>query len=159
MDQHQQHDKVFVVNFGIVLGALVGLALIFAVFGRVLASADATPDPAAMARLDERIKPIGHAVTDPAMLLKTAAPKAARAPYTGEQVVAKVCSACHGTGMLGAPKVGDKAAWGARKSKAGGVEGLVASASKGKGQMPPRGGDPDLSDAELKLAIEQMIGK
>ena len=158
MDQHQQHDRTFVVNFGIVLGVLIGLALIFAVFGRVLASGDEKPDAAALARLDERIKPIGHAVTDPSKLLP-ATPKAAHAPLSGEQVVTKVCSACHGTGMLGAPKIGDKGAWAARRSAAGGVDGLVASASKGKNQMPARGGDPELTDAELKAAIEQMIGK
>jgi cytochrome c5 len=66
-----------------------------------------------------------------------------------------VCSACHGTGVLNAPKIGDKAAWG--KLKATGIKALLANAIKGKNQMPPRGGDPSLSDDEMKAAIEQMM--
>jgi cytochrome c5 len=58
--------------------------------------------------------------------------------------------------VLGAPKIGDHAAWGGRKSKVGGLDGLVKSAAAGKGNMPPRGGDASLSDAELKAAVEQM---
>ncbi|HVT35994.1 MAG TPA: c-type cytochrome [Nevskiaceae bacterium] len=156
---HQDHDRVFVINFGIVLGALMGLALVFVVVARIASAGDNKQSGEALAMLDERIKPIGHAVTDPSVLLQQQAAKPAHTPMTGEQVVAKVCSACHGTGMLGAPKIGDKAAWGPRKSAAGGIDGLVASAGKGKNQMPPRGGDAELSDAELKAAIEQMAGK
>jgi cytochrome c5 len=106
--------------------------------------------------VQERIAPIGKVITDPAALLKVSntAPHAA---LSGEQVVAQVCSACHGTGVLGAPKIGDKAAWGGRFKTDGGLDGLFANASKGKGSMPPRGGNPDLSDAELKAAIQQML--
>ena len=56
------------------------------------------------------------------------------------------------TGAAGAPKKGDKAAWGGR----GNIAALVASAVKGKGGMPPKGGNPSLTDADLKAAIEYM---
>jgi len=72
-------------------------------------------------------------------------------------VVAQVCAACHGAGVLGAPKIGDKAAWSARKAAAGGVDGLATSAEKGKNSMPPRGGRADLSDDEVKAAVQEML--
>ena len=65
------------------------------------------------------------------------------------------CVACHGTGVLGAPKVGDAAAWKPR----GNLATLVASAKAGKGAMPPKGGMPTLSDQQLENAIAYMLGQ
>jgi len=73
---------------------------------------------------------------------------------TPEQVVQTTCGACHQTGAAGAPKIGDKAAWAPRLAK--GLKGLLQSAVKGLNAMPPRGGNPDLSDAELEGAIALM---
>jgi cytochrome c5 len=81
----------------------------------------------------------------------------ARAAQSGEETVEEVCSACHGSGLLGAPQIGNGAAWSARLKAAGSVDGLLASASNGKNNMPPRGGASDLSDAELRAAIEYML--
>ncbi|MDR3416322.1 MAG: c-type cytochrome [Nevskia sp.] len=75
----------------------------------------------------------------------------------GDQTVREVCSGCHGSGLLGAPQIGNGAAWSARLKAAGSVDGLLASAENGKNNMPPRGGVPDLSDAELRAAIEFML--
>ena len=156
---HKNHDKAFFKNFSFVMGTLFAIFFICIAIARMITPA-AQHDEAALARIEERIKPIGEVVTDPAALqAKLAANKPVRSPYTGEQVVAKICSACHLSGMLGAPKIGDKGAWGGRKSAVGGIDGLVASAIKGKNQMPSRGGDPDLNDAEIKAAIEFMLGK
>lgn len=155
---HKNHDKVFFKNFSLVMGALFAIFFVCVMAARLVTPA-AKPDAAATAKIEERIKPIGEAVTDPAALLQASASKPARAPYTGEQLVAKVCSACHQSGLLNAPKIGDKAEWGKRKSAAGGIDGLAASAIKGKNQMPARGGDPDLADAEIKAAIEFMLSK
>jgi cytochrome c5 len=71
---------------------------------------------------------------------KGAAPAAAPAA-TGNAAPAlygQVCAACHVAGVANAPKLGDKAAWGPRV--AAGVDALTASAIKGKGAMPPKGG-------------------
>ncbi len=73
----------------------------------------------------------------------------------GAKVYAMGCNACHATGVAGAPKFGDKAAWAAR-SKAG-VNALVVSVVKGKGAMPPKGGVASASDAELRAAVEHML--
>jgi cytochrome c5 len=76
---------------------------------------------------------------------------------SGEQVFKTVCAACHETGAAGAPKVGDKAAWG--KLIAQGQKQLLASAIKGIRAMPPRGGNPDLTDVELDRAIVFMANR
>ena len=78
----------------------------------------------------------------------------AAAEGAGKKVYDTACVACHGTGVAGAPKFGDKAAW-APRLKAG-VDNLTASAIKGKGAMPPKGGNPALSDADMKAAVEFM---
>lgn len=153
--EHKDHDKIFIVNFGAILAALGAFFFICISAARILAP-EPHVDPDALAKLEARIKPVGHVVTDPAALVKVSA-KAARAPFSGEQVLASTCNACHASGVLGAPKEGDAAAWGARSSAAGGLDGLVSSAIKGKNAMPPRGGNPDLSDDEIKAAVSQML--
>ena len=154
--EHKNHDRVFFTTFGAVLGVLIAIATVCIIAARYVTPAN-EPDAQALARLEERIRPVATAITDPAALLKVSAPAAAHTPLPADQVFAKVCSACHGAGLLGAPKVGDKAAWSARMGAAGGVSGLAASAIKGKNSMPPRGGDPQLSDSEIKATIELML--
>lgn len=90
-------------------------------------------------------------------LQKAAAPAAGGAQKDGATVFSSVCTACHSTGAAGAPKVGDKAAWGPRIAK--GKEALYQSALNGKNAMPPRGGSASLSDAEVKAAVDFMVGK
>jgi cytochrome c5 len=92
-----------------------------------------------------------------------AAPAAAAAPVAkggdaakGKPVYDTACVACHGTGVAGAPKAGDKAAWGPRLKA--GADALHASALKGKGAMPPKGGNPALPDADVSAAVDYMIG-
>ncbi|SFF58256.1 Cytochrome c5 [Fontimonas thermophila] len=155
---HKDHDKVFFVNFGAVMAALFGIFFVCIFAARLIASSgDQAPRPEQLASIAERIKPIGTVVTDPAALVKTSAPAVARAPMTGEQVNAKLCAGCHGAGVLGAPKIGDKAAWAARLSAAGGLDALVSHAIRGKNAMPPKGGDPSLSDDEVRAAVEFML--
>lgn len=76
---------------------------------------------------------------------------------TGAEVYGSGCIACHATGVLGAPKVGDTAAWTARKGK--GLAVLVENASKGINAMPPKGGNPALSETEMHAAIEFMLAQ
>lgn len=75
---------------------------------------------------------------------------------TGEQVFQAQCSACHTTGAAGAPKLADAAAWGPRISQ--GLETLVNSALKGKGNMGPQGGG-DFSDFEIARAVVYMANQ
>ncbi len=78
-------------------------------------------------------------------------------PRNGEAIYNVVCKACHETGVAGAPKTGDKAAWASRIAT--GSAALLKTATNGKGAMPPRGGATDLTDAELKSAVEYLSGK
>lgn len=150
------HDKVFFVTFGAVVGVLVSITAVCITAARIVTPAP-EPDAAAAQRLDERTRPVGMAITDAKLLKVSMAAPAAHAAQPPDQVFSKVCSACHGAGLLGAPKVGDKAAWSARVSAAGGLNGLTASAIKGKNAMPPRGGAADLGDDELKATIQYMM--
>lgn len=78
-------------------------------------------------------------------------------PINAEQIVNTSCAACHGTGALNSPKIGDKGAWGPRIAK--GYETLVDHAINGFNMMPARGGNPDLSDAEIAHAVAFMANK
>lgn len=69
---------------------------------------------------------------------------------TGEQVYA-TCGSCHASGLLDSPKTGSDADWTPRA--AGGLDALVTSAINGKGGMPARGGDPSITDKEIRSAI------
>jgi cytochrome c5 len=75
---------------------------------------------------------------------------------SGEQVFTAVCSSCHASGALGAPKFGDAAAWGPRIKD--GYETLLNAALHGKGAMPPQGGG-DYSDLEIARAVVYMADK
>ena len=77
------------------------------------------------------------------------------AAIDGEAIYKSVCSACHGTGVAGAPIVGDAAAWAPRIAK--GQDALVASALGGKGAMPPKGGAMNRSDAEIRAVVMYMM--
>lgn len=92
-----------------------------------------------------------------ALTLATALPAAAaQAELSGKDIYAKTCVICHATGIAGAPKFGNVADWGPRL--AGGAARLYNSALKGtpKG-MPPKGGNLNYSDAEVKSAVNYMV--
>ena len=79
----------------------------------------------------------------------------------GEQIYNVGCVACHGTGIAGAPKVGDVAAWSDRIET--GLETLVEHAINGfqgsQGIMPANGGNPSLSAEEVHAAVEYMVAE
>lgn len=108
------------------------------------------PEPVATAPAPAPVEP--KPAEAPAAVVAAAAPVAATnavpALYT------QVCSACHGAGIAGAPKFGDKAAWAPRLAQ--GIDGLTANAIKGKNAMPPRGGSQG-SDADIKAVVTYMV--
>ncbi|MBA3033699.1 MAG: c-type cytochrome [Gammaproteobacteria bacterium] len=85
-----------------------------------------------------------------------AATGAAKGSRSGEELYKAVCGACHETGVAGAPKTGDQAAWGPRIGP--GLATLTKTSITGKGAMPPRGGS-DATDEELARAIAFMANK
>jgi len=105
------------------------------------------------ARVLSRIKPVGE--------VTLAGAAGARASMSGEQVFQAVCKTCHEAGIAGAPKAGDKAAWAASIKKGYGTllqHALNGFQEQGK-VMPPRGGNPDLSDVEDERALVYMANR
>ena len=125
--------------FGIVL-----LVMFVTAEKRPAAGSDAM-SPQAVA---ERIRPVGVVEVKDASDLASL--------KSGEQVFAAQCSACHASGALGAPKLGDAGAWAARIKT--GLNALIHSALAGKGQMPPQSGG-DFSDYEIARAVVFMTNK
>ncbi|MDH3637273.1 MAG: c-type cytochrome, partial [Gammaproteobacteria bacterium] len=78
---------------------------------------------------------------------------------SGEAVYTANCSACHAAGVAGAPKLGDAGAWSARIAQGNDV--LYEHAVKGyqgsAGLMPAKGGNANLSDDEVKAAVDHMV--
>lgn len=121
----------------------------------------------------KRLKPVGEVAVDPnqpapvaaAPVTIVAAPAAsAAAPAAsggdsgkGKSIFDTTCMACHATGAAGAPKIGDKAAWGPRLKE--GMPVVYGIAMKGKGAMPPKGGNAALSEADVKAAVDYMVSK
>lgn len=93
----------------------------------------------------QRIRPVAQ--------LELKDPNGPRVYQTGEQLYKAVCSACHGSGLPGAPQFGDAAAWAPRLAQ--GLDGLVHSLINGKGAMAARAGTSadDYSDYELARAV------
>ena len=84
-----------------------------------------------------------------------AAPAPAAAADKGKATYDQACVACHGQGVAGAPKFGDKVMWAPRIKT--GMEALYATSIKGKGAMPPKGGNTTLADADVKAAVDYMV--
>ncbi|MFN3786399.1 MAG: c-type cytochrome, partial [Thiothrix sp.] len=82
---------------------------------------------------------------------------AAQSAPNGEKVYKGLCFSCHDAGVAGAPKLGDKAAWDPRIAT--GMDALYTSAINGKGAMPAKGGNPALSDAEIKATVDWMVAQ
>jgi cytochrome c5 len=104
-------------------------------------------------RVLERIKPVGTIV-----MAEASTPHGS---LSGEQVFAQVCKTCHETGLAGAPKAGDKSAWGPRIAE--GEKTLVQHAVGGyqgkTGVMPPKGGSTDLTDDEVHRAVVYLANQ
>ncbi len=100
---------------------------------------------------DARIQPVAKLE-----LAKVAPAKSDGKPRDGATVYNSVCMACHASGAAGAPKAGDKAAWAPRIAT--GMPALIKSVTNGKNAMPAKGGAADLTDAEIKAAVEHLVG-
>ena len=74
---------------------------------------------------------------------------------SGKEVVESACASCHATGTDGAPRIGDRKAWGKRASQ--GLSSLTQHALDGLRKMPAHGGQSDLSDLEIARAVTHMV--
>jgi len=145
------------------VGSIVTFLIIFFVVKVILSSMqDVTKNvvaPESMADEDviERIQPVAQVYVGEAPVIETVASEPAEAVGTagGEQVVTQVCALCHSTGMMSSPKLGSADDWAPRIEK--GVDVLYSNAINGFNMMPARGGRPDLSDDDVKAAVDHML--
>ena len=156
-------DDIFWREFGVILMALVAFTVIVFISARTIGGHAFEKMQNSPKAVLQRIQPVGQVRVGIAdQVVVAAAPAAsteaaAGAGKSGEQVYNSACVACHASGVAGAPKVGDKAAWEARIAL--GVDALLNSSLKGKGAMPPKGGNTGLSDDEVKSAVTYMLEK
>jgi len=133
------------------LAVFMVVAIIFANAISGMKSTDVSSDPMVQAAVKERIKPVGEVNT--AEVKQAAASSSGGAD--GKSVYQGTCFACHGTGAAGAPKFGDKGAWGDRIAK--GMSTLFTHALHGFKGMPAKGGNGGLSDDAVKAAVQYMV--
>jgi cytochrome c5 len=116
-------------------------------FAGSVAAADMSDDAIA-----ERIKPVGSVYLEGDTPTDTAATSG---PRSGDAVDGTFCIACHGSGVLSAPKKGDAGDWSPRLAK--GMDVLTDHALNGFNAMPAKGSCMDCSDDEIVAAINHMI--
>ena len=153
VDTHDQHSsfirtpqQLIVV---ILLSFLVPIVGIIMVVNLVLSRHSAEPNAMTPESVAARIQPVGR--------VEFGAGGAAPGTRSGEEIVKAVCATCHQAGVANAPKLGDPKAW-AEHIKHG-LKDMVATAIKGKGAMPPRGGDASLTDEEITRAVVFMANQ
>lgn len=161
MGEHD--DRIFMKRFsGVIVGlVIVTILIIIIAVGYDNADPDANPSRAELAA--ERVAPVGAVRTElPAEVSAPVTEVAEDLAEAGEElqeidgsaIYATVCQACHMTGAAGAPIPGSEA-WVERAAK--GLDTLTGTAISGIGAMPPKGGRLDLSDAEIRAAVEHML--
>lgn len=166
-------DRAFLKAFAGLTAALVVLAVVLFVVASSVGGRAAKVHTVADAKtVAERIKPVGEVTvgavpatpaTASSRVMEAIIPSAnAASPVDlGKKVYDSACTVCHTAGVAGAPKLGDKAAWGPRIAK--GADTLHTHAIKGfqgqSGVMPPKGGSMNLKDDEVKAAVDYMISK
>ena len=160
----QEADKAFLKNVAGVFVALIVFTVVIVFLARDIGFQDEEgSNPSRNAIALERIKPVGDVYTgeDGAAAIEEAAATAAPTQSVafdgsldGEMIYTSVCAACHATGVAGAPKPGS-AEMAQRAEK--GSDAVIQTAIDGLNAMPARGGRPDLTDEQVKAAVEFML--
>lgn len=166
-DHAKRHDQHAFDSFLLVCGILAAITV--GVYWIATAIADNSPGSynrggAVQEKLvDQRLAPIGDVqiANNSGSQVASSAPaiggNAPGAAQTGKQIWEGTCSACHESGALGAPKIGNKTEWAPRIAE--GLKTLESHALNGYKQMPAHGGNPALTDAEVIKALEYMVSQ
>jgi cytochrome c5 len=167
----EKNDTQFVNVFSMVIGLLVAIALLLLVLARTVAARteqrDVYADPAYVDSVLGRVAPYGQEAVagQDNSALAIQAPAGAGAatalavPKDGKSLFEAVCSVCHGAGIAGAPKAGDKAAWAPRiaEGKATLYQHAIGGYNGKTGAMPAKGGRTDLPDDLIKQGVDYMV--
>lgn len=170
-----KQDTHFVNMFSLVIGILIAIAVILFVVARSIGTStqaqEMTGEPDYYKSVEARIAPVAQEAVagqnNAALAIKPVASTAAAAggssgvamPTSGKELFEQTCSACHGAGIAGAPKAGDKTAW--APHLAHGLPMLYQHALHGftgtTGTMPAKGGRTDVPDAMVEQAVNYMV--
>lgn len=114
------------------------------------------PESMASEDIEQRIKPVAQVYVGEAPVMEVAVEEPTdSAGGVGERVVTQVCAVCHSSGMMSSPKLGSASDWAPRIEQ--GIDTLYDHALNGLNMMPARGGRPDLSDDDVKAAVDHMV--
>lgn len=158
MGQHQ--DKAFVRTFIGVIAVLVAITVGLIILASGTSTDYQDEERAALRRerAEARLQPVAAVRLSgepmPEVVAKQA-PAAAAEPMSADQVVAQVCAGCHQAGVMGAPKLGAAGDWKPRLAQ--GFDTLVQNAINGIRGMPPKGGNPSLTDEQIREAVTLML--
>jgi cytochrome c5 len=158
----QKDDRTFLRRFsGIIFGLVVVTGIIIALAFSLRSTPDPEANPSQMRLTEERIAPVAGVRTGSEGQAAITAARATAVPVEseaasadGKKIYDSVCMACHAAGVAGAPIPGSEVM--AQRLAAKGLDGLFTSVINGLNVMPPRGGRPDLSDDDIRAAIEFM---
>jgi cytochrome c5 len=164
-------DSQFITTFSIVIGILVAISILLLALARSVASTtqvvDVFKDPIYLETLQKNTaSPTQEAVAgqdnSAIVAATTTAPVVAVAavvPKNGNELFEAVCKNCHGAGLAGAPKAGDKTAWAPRiaEGKATLYQHALNGYSGKAGVMPAKGGRTDLPDDLIKQGVDYMV--
>ena len=155
----QEKDKVFFRNFSLIVGALAVMMIIFIIAARIIGINEAAEAEHRAASVDKMTAPMGE-VSIAGEEDKTMEVAKAGAGPDGKAVYDGLCTACHGVPGIGAPVFGNAEEWAPRIAK--GTDILYDHAINGfTGEqgfmMPAKGGNPALSDEEIKAAVDYMV--
>lgn len=166
-----KQDTHFFNTFSLVIGLLVVVALGLFALARSVASETQEKQMLVESHylkgVNERVAPFARVAVagqdNSALKIESTTPAGSAAPAqpkNGDELYEQACKACHGAGIGGAPKAGDKAAWGPRVAK--GKDTLYDHAIHGftgtAGMMPAKGGRVDVSDDLVKQAVDHIVG-
>ncbi len=167
-------DRATVRQLSLMIGGLcvLTLVLIFSALA-IYRHEPKETNPHQAAQVAERIAPAGsvYAGNTGRAAMQAAADAATKAAASqvayggttdGKTIYDHLCTSCHTSGIAGAPKLGDKAMWAPRIAQ--GIDTLVSHAIHGYhgpdgNFMPAKGGNPALTDAQIKSAVEWIVGQ
>lgn len=158
------HDQKFVRTFLGVLGILVAITFVIIIGAQVIMgfADDGEKSPAEVDRIVSQTQPVYEVITDPdavqAVAMSSGSDESGGEPKSGPDVYQAVCSACHASGVAGAPKVSNTSEWSSRLSEQG-KDTLYSRAIDGYKGMPAKGGDSSLSDEEVKNAVDHILSE
>jgi cytochrome c5 len=164
-----KQDSHFFNNFSLVLGILFAVTLGLFAFARHVGAEhqgkQVTTDPRYEDSVKQRLQTVDRVAVagqdNSALKIEAAGPAAPAAalPADGTAAYQAACVACHGAGIAGAPKVGDKAAWGPRiaQGKATLYKHAIEGFNGKSGVMPAKGGQAAWPDDLIKLTVDHMV--